>query len=231
MSTRAAIEVRGVTYAFGRQGVLRDVSFAVLSGQSVAIRGANGAGKTTLLRCLASAIRPQAGEVRWFGQAATSEPATRRLVGWVAHETHLYSQLTVHENLTFAARMCDVPRPAGAAERWLHNVGLWEQANQLPSRLSRGMRQRAAIARAMLHNPEILLLDEPFSSLDIEGKAWLLDLLGKIRDQGRTICFVAHDRETVAQLAQRVLELHSGRVREVECRTCGTPPALPARVA
>lgn len=231
MTAVAAIEVTGVTYAFGRQVVLREVSFTMEAGQCVAVRGPNGAGKTTLLRCLASAIRPLAGEVRWFGRSAGSDPANRRLIGWVAHETHLYSQLTVHENLTFAARMAGVLKPAGAAERWLHQVGLREYAGQFPSRLSRGMRQRAAIARALLHSPEILLLDEPFSSLDSDGKAWLLRLLRGQCDQGRTVCFVAHDPETVVSLAHRVLEVRSGRVVEVEASGLGSQPALPTRAA
>ena len=231
MSMGTAIEARGVTYAFGRQVILREVSFTLEAGQCVAVRGANGAGKTTLLRCLASAIRPQAGEVRWFGRPAASDPADRRLIGWVAHETHLYSQLTLHENLTFAARMASVLKPAGAAERWLHHVGLWEHAGQFPSRLSRGMRQRAAIARALLHSPEILLLDEPFSSLDVEGKAWLLRLLRDQCEQGRTVCFVAHDQQTVARLARRVLEVRAGRVVEVEASGVGSEPALPTRAA
>jgi heme ABC exporter ATP-binding subunit CcmA len=219
---RPAIELDAVSCAFGRQVVLRRLSFAVGAGESVAVRGANGAGKTTLLRCLAAAIRPIAGEVRWFGRPAASNPVARRLIGWVAHETHLYSHLTLQENLAFAARMCGVPKPAQAARQWLGEVGLLDCAGRFPSGLSRGLRQRAAIARALLHDPAILLLDEPFSSLDADGRAWLLRLLAELRDRGRTICFVAHDAEVVEHLADRTLELRSGRV----CEPRNDPPGV-----
>ncbi len=228
---RVAIEVAGVTYAYGSRAVLRNATFTIDCGETVAVRGANGAGKTTLLRCLASAIRPQSGEVRWFGQRSVSSPVARRWIGWTAHEIRLYSQLTLRENLTFAARMCDVSRPAEAAEHWLGEAGLRDRAHLTPAQLSRGVQQRATIARALVHDPAILLLDEPFAGLDAEGRGWLLGLLRKLQEEGRTICFVAHETEMIQRLAQRTFDVCSGHVFETEVRIPHASTPLPARAA
>ena len=209
-----AIEVRGLSKSFGHRAVFSNVDFDVAEGQSVALYGANGAGKTTLLRCVASVIRPGTGEVRWFGEPA-SNPAARRLIAMVAHETRLYPHLTLKENLIFAARMCDVPRPARRAERLLHDAGLPLHAHRLPRQISRGMQQRVAIARALVHDPCILLLDEPFAGLDAEGADWLLGLLAGLRDRRRTVCFATHDRPKAQRLADRLFRLRSGRLEEL----------------
>ncbi len=214
--TTIAIQARGLSRLFGNRAVFRDVDLDVAQGQSVALRGANGAGKTTLLRCLASALRPSTGEVRWFGRPAAANPAARRLIAWVAHETLLYPHLTVRENLTFAARMCDVPRPLQRADQWLRNIGLQAHAHRLPAEISKGMRQRLSVARALVHDPRILLFDEPFSSLDAAGADWLLDLLGQLLRRGRTLCFATHDLQTARRLANRVLYLQSGLLQDVE---------------
>jgi heme exporter protein A len=139
----------------------------------------------------------------------------RRLVGIVAHESGLYANLTLRENLTFAARMSRMDDPRRAVDHWLDATGLAPHAEEVPTRLSRGMRQRLAVARALIHDPPILLLDEPFTSLDAAGAEWLLALLAGLRDRGRTICFVAHDDARIQRLAQRVLELRQGKVYDV----------------
>jgi heme ABC exporter ATP-binding subunit CcmA len=212
----AAIEVRRLSKTLGRRTVLSGVDFQIAAGQSVALTGANGAGKTTLLRCLASILRPTAGLVRWFGRPAAGNPEARRLVGWVAHESLLYPQLTLRENLAFAARMCDVAQPWQRADELLAGTGLAPYAARLPAAISRGMRQRLAVLRALVHRPRILLLDEPFSGLDAEGTAWLGQLLGELRAAGRTLCFATHDEAVVCRLADRVLEVRRGRVEEIE---------------
>ena len=209
----AAIEVVRLSKAFDNQVVLRDISCQVAEGESVALTGGNGAGKTTLLRCLAAAVRPDRGEVRWFGQAAGARSAARRLVGMAAHESQLYARLTLRENLIFAARMCGAARPAERAAELLDGAGLGRHADRLPRQVSQGMRGRASIMRSLVHDPKIVLLDEPFSGLDDQGADWLGRLLGQLRDRGRTVCFATHDRQKSRSLADRVLFLQSGRLR------------------
>lgn len=213
-----AIEVRRLSKSFGQRLVLNEVDLAVAEGESVALEGANGAGKTTLLRCLASVIRPTAGSVRWFGRPAVGDPAARRLVGMVAHESRLYPHLTLRENLVFAARMYDVPKPLDRADELLADIGLCAHADRTPTELSRGMRQRLAVAQAVVHDPPILLLDEPFTGLDREGTNWLLRLLVDYRARRKTLCFALHDEERMQTLADRILELRLGRVKPREAR-------------
>lgn len=214
--TRIAVETKGLCKVFGSRVVLSQVDLQIAEGESVALRGANGTGKTTLLRCLASLLRPSSGEVRWFGHPAGVRPAARRLMALVAHETFLYPHLSLRENLIFAARMGDVGQPGPRADQWLREVGLQHQARRLPAQISNGMRRRLAVARAVLHDPRILLLDEPFSGLDAAGIDWLLDLLLRLRRQGRTLCFTTHDEEKIRQLAERTFRIGSGRLEEVE---------------
>lgn len=179
----------------------------------VALLGANGAGKTTLLHCLAGSLRPLVGEVLWFGNPAIRTPSARRLVGFVGHECGLYLALTAWENLLFAGRMTGVDRPAARAAELLSAVGLDQSARQHVGCLSRGMRQRLALARAVLHEPPLLLLDEPFTSLDSDSCAWLAEFLGRLRDNGRTVLFTTHDMGQGSRLADRLLRLEAGRVR------------------
>jgi heme exporter protein A len=215
MDPQTAIRTSQLSKAFGGRTVLAAVDLAIAPGQCVAITGANGAGKTTLLGCLASALRPDGGAVYWFGRPAGRDAALRRQIGLVAHETGLYSHLTARENLLFAARMTAADDPDGRAGRWLAWAELSRHAGAVPPRLSRGMRQRLAIARALIHDPPIVLLDEPFSSLDAAGSQWLSSLLADLRDRGHTICFVTHEEGQVRRSASRVLELCDGKVYDV----------------
>jgi len=209
-----AIRALHLSKAFAGRAVLDGLDLEIAAGEAVALTGANGAGKTTLLGCLAAALRPTSGEIRWFGHS-TRDVSLRRWIGMVAHESGLYPHLTLHENLMFAARMAGIGSPAGHADRWLALTGLAPHAAVLPTRLSRGMRQRLAIARAMIHDPPILLLDEPFTALDAAGAEWLLTLLTDRRDRGHTILFITHEGEKIQRLAQRVLELRGGTVWDV----------------
>ena len=206
-----AIEVAGLFKTLSGRPVLRGVEMTVPTGRIAALSGSNGAGKTTLLKCIAGLIRPERGEVRWFGRPAAADADARRLVGMVSHETALYPQLSLRENLRFAARLGDLSEPCRQADDWLERLGLSTCANCLPAEVSRGMRQRLAVARALIHAPSILLLDEPFSALDGEGSAWLAALLRQLRGQGCAICFVTHDPEKTRQLADLVYHLHGGR--------------------
>jgi heme ABC exporter ATP-binding subunit CcmA len=211
-----AIQARGLSKEFGNRWVLRGVDLEVDAGECIALTGANGSGKTTLLRCLASLTRPTQGEVRWFGRSAAGGPADRRLIGMVAHETWLYPQLSLRENLIFAARMCGLRQAAVRADRLLDTMGLTPNSASLPGQVSQGMRQRVAVARAIAHQPRILLLDEPFAGLDAQGIHWLTDLMTDQGGAGTTICFTTHDRATAVQLAGRRFELRAGRLCEPE---------------
>ncbi len=179
-----AIEVCRLSKLFGRRPVLEGLDFAIAAGSSVALCGANGSGKTTLLGCLAAVIRPTAGEVRWFGQCPANDHHARRLIGMVAHESRLYPHLSLRENLLFAARMYGLAQPARRADDWLEQCGLQAYRHLTPAETSKGVRQRAALARAMIHEPPILLLDEPFAGLDAEGSQWLRRVLDEHRRRG-----------------------------------------------
>ncbi|MFZ1936197.1 MAG: heme ABC exporter ATP-binding protein CcmA [Thermoguttaceae bacterium] len=213
--SQSAIRATGLSKAFDGRMMLNAVDLEIACGESVALIGANGAGKTTLLGCLASVLRPDSGEVRWFGDLVGRDVRLHRRIGMVTHETGLYSHLTLRENLIFAAKMSGIDGAPHLAERWLDTAGLTPHANALPTRLSRGMRQRLAVARALIHSPPLLLLDEPFTALDAEGVEWLLALLADLHERGHTICFVTHERQKIDRLAQRILELREGRVHDI----------------
>jgi heme exporter protein A len=213
--TSPAVRAFELTKHYGSRTILRRIGLEIAAGESVALRGGNGAGKTTLLRCLASITRPTRGEVWWLGRSAYGNPALRRWVGMVAHESRLYPHLTLRENLVFAGRMYGIAEPAERADQLLAEVGLAEHARRLPTQVSRGMGQRVAVARALVHQPPILLLDEPFSGLDAEGCAWLMHTLVTLRETGCAICFSTHDEALAEQLADRVWELRCGRLYEL----------------
>ncbi len=209
-----AIRTVGLSKRFGNRLILREIDVEIAAGEFVALKGANGAGKTTLLRCLAGIARPSSGEVRWFGKAVSENPSQRQLVGVVAHESGLYPQLTLRENLLFAARMCGVNKPGIRAYESLARTGLMAHAGRQPGQISKGMRQRIVLARAILHDPPILLLDEPFSALDADGSDWLGKLLLEKRAAGCAVCFATHDDRQIEHLADRVLHLHAGQLIE-----------------
>jgi ABC-type multidrug transport system ATPase subunit len=225
---QAAIRANHLSKAFDGRTVLVDLDLEIPAGQCVALTGMNGAGKTTLLNCLASVLRPDGGEVRWFSQLVGRNVALHRWMGMVAHHSGLYPHLTLRENLTLAARLSGIGNSRCRTELWLEMTGLEPQAGALPTRLSHGMRQRLAVARALIHDPPLLLLDEPFTGLDAGGAEWLATLLAELRDRGRTICFVTHEREKIRRLAQRVLELREGKLYEATATEDDCYPAIHA---
>jgi heme exporter protein A len=197
----AAVALEGIGRAYGERVALRDVSFTLPAGATVAVFGANGAGKTTLLRILAGLLRPHAGRATVLG--ATPELARGR-IGLLAHEPMLYRDLTVRENLRFHARLHGVE--GARVEALLDQVGLAARADDPVRTLSRGMTQRAAICRAVLHEPELLLLDEPLANLDPGGAAAVGPLL-----TGPARVLISHDAEQGLAQADWVLGLRGGR--------------------
>jgi heme exporter protein A len=208
-----AVRAEGLERRFAGTPVLAGVDLVVAPGDVVALLGANGAGKTTLLRCLALLLRPSAGRLALFGTDATAAPpALRRRLGWVGHESCCYADLTGAENLALYARLfglCDGPARVDEAIAW---AGL-EAAARRPVRVySRGMAQRLALARALLHQPDLLLLDEPFTGLDPPGAEALATRLAALAAAGRAVVLASHDLERLAPLATRLVILRRGRV-------------------
>jgi heme exporter protein A len=213
-----AVQATQLSKLFGNRMVLRGIDLQITAGECVALMGSNGSGKTTLLRCLAAMTRPSAGEVRWFGKPAAIDPEQRRRVGMVSHESRLYGHLTLGENLLFAARMCGVNDPPSRVKKLLEELGLRALADRPVRQISKGMRQRLSVARAVIHEPAILLLDEPFSGLDTTSRDWLSGLMKKLRASGCAICFTTHDEAQTREIADRKLVLHDGTTIEIKER-------------
>jgi heme exporter protein A len=207
-----AIEVSGLAKQLGGRTILRDVHFSLLRGEIVALIGANGAGKTTLLRCLATATQPSAGTIRWLAQPQLTTVQLRRCLGYAGHDSCLYPQLTVEENLLFAARMYGVTADADRVSRQLLAAGLAGTGPVLCGRLSQGMRRRVSILRAIVHDPAIVLLDEPSTGLDQRGHHWLVQILLGLKQRQCCVGFVTHEPQLLHDVADRVLEIRDGRV-------------------
>jgi heme ABC exporter ATP-binding subunit CcmA len=192
------LRAEALRHAFGPVWALDGITFSLQPGRTLVIFGPNGAGKTTLLKTLAGLIRPASGSVQIDGG--------RRAIGWIGHQTHLYNHLTVRENLLFWASLYDVP--AGErerrADRLLAQLGLADRANQPVQALSRGLAQRATIARALVHEPTVLLLDEPFTGLDLAAAGDFRRLLVDYAATGRSVVLATHNVEEGAELASEI---------------------------
>lgn len=205
------IEVRSLIKTFGIKPVLRGLDLKVEAGEFVALLGPNGAGKTTLLRILASLARPSLGEVRLAGyQLPAQAAAVRRVLGVVSHQPLLYGDLTAEENLRFYARLYGLPDARRRIDEILALVGLDRRRKDRVREYSRGMQQRLAIGRAVLHDPRVLLFDEPHTGLDQDASAMLDSILRQVASQGRTILMTSHDLLRAADLATRIDILSNG---------------------
>ena len=202
----------GLRHAFGAVRALDDVSFTLLPGQTLAVFGPNGAGKTTLLKALAGLIHPDGGRA--------SVEGGRRSVGWIGHQPQLYGHLTVRENLRFWASLYDVTAAAVAAREGdlLSRLGLTEHGDRAVRFLSRGLVQRVAIARALIHDPRVLLLDEPFTGLDRTAAEEFRRLLAEQAATGRATVLVTHNVEEGTELATHVAFMRAGRFMALEPR-------------
>ena len=201
-----AVALRELARAYGDRVALAGLTLELPRGATLAVFGANGAGKTTLLRVLATLLRPHGGEVRVLGRALPREGwAVRGRIGLVAHDPLLYRDLTARENLRFHARLHDVPPARG--EELLEAVGMARRGDEPVRSLSRGMAQRVAICRALLHEPELLLLDEPLANLDPGAAGAVAPLIGR----GPARVLISHDVEQGLAEADLVLGLRGGR--------------------
>jgi heme exporter protein A len=206
-----AVAVAGLRRDYGERPALDGVGFELAAGESLVVLGPNGAGKTTLLRVLATLLRPTAGKVRVLGASLPGEAwKARGRIGFLGHEPLLYRELSGRENLRFHARLHGLRgEPAEARiAALLSAAGMERRADQRVAELSAGMRQRVAICRCVLHEPELLLLDEPDSNLDAEGRELVRELIGP--GGGRTRVLVTHDPERALPDADQVLQLGAG---------------------
>lgn len=210
-SLHMEIQVRKLVKRFGLKPVLRGLNFQVQSGEFVALLGPNGAGKTTFLRILASLSRPSMGEV-WIAGHRLPEQASavRRSLGVVSHLPLLYGDLTAEENLLFYGKMYGVVDLRKRLEEVLEMVGLAGRKRDLVRTFSRGMQQRLAIGRAVLHDPEVMLFDEPHTGLDQDACTMLDNVLREVAARGRTVVMTSHDLARVADLASRFDVLSKG---------------------
>ena len=207
-----AISLRGAGRRYGERAALRDVTLDLAVGKTLVVFGPNGAGKTTLLRMLATLLRPHAGEVRVLGRKLPDDGwAVRAKVGFLGHEPLLYRELSGRENLRFHARLHAIPAASARVEEVLDGVGMARRADDPVAELSRGMVQRLAVARAVLHEPELLLLDEPLSNLDPAAVAQVQPLIGAI--SGRTRVLTSHDPVGGLAGADVALGLKAARVQ------------------
>ena len=206
-----AIAVAGLRRDYGDRPALDGVGFELAAGESLVVLGPNGAGKTTLLRVLATLLRPSGGEVRVLGCSLPDEAwKLRGRIGYLGHEPLLYRDLSGRENLRFQARLHGIDRAAGDAriEELLRAVGMERRADERVAELSAGMRQRLSICRCVLHEPELVLLDEPDSNLDVEGRELARELIGPAVSATRVV--VTHDPERHLPEADQVLRLGIG---------------------
>lgn len=219
----AAVRAQGLFRRYGFHWALRALDLSVPRGIRLAVIGANGSGKTTFLKIIATALRPTRGVVEVLGFDVTKSPDdVRRRVGLLSHYTYLYDDLTALENLRFAAAMYGVPGDDGVLDSALGSVGLTRVRDARVRTFSSGMRKRLALARATLHGPDLLLLDEPYGALDSAGLRWVDGLLRSASERGATAIVATHHVERVLPLVERVVWLVEGRVAYD-----GVPEGLP----
>jgi heme exporter protein A len=208
-----AVRTQALGYLIENRPILRDVSVYIPQGQFTALLGANGAGKSTLLKMLATLTQPTQGRLHLFGIAVNRDSAkVRSRIGLIGHGAMLYRDLTAMDNLIFFGRLYGLPDPAQRAEKLLRFVGLSSRRDDPVKTFSRGMVQRVSIARALMHDPDLLLADEPFSGLDAPSSRVLVELLNNLRAQDKTIMLATHDIDQAFTLADQVIVLRRGRV-------------------
>lgn len=214
------LELVDVSRSFGRRKALSHVSLTCRAGEIVGLLGPNGAGKSTLLSIVSTLLTPSAGEVRYGGRTAADIGAgLRSRLGLLAHDLHLYPELTAQENLTFFGELYGLSDVPARVIRALALAGLSDRASDFVSGFSRGMRQRLALERALLHEPRLLLLDEPFTGLDDASGRALIGRLKKLRVDGRLVVLATHDLDLAAEVLDTAVILRDGKLVAVEAQT------------
>lgn len=211
--TDTLISVNQVEKTFGSRWALRNISFSVEPGQIVALVGPNGAGKTTLLRIIATLARPSSGEI-FIGKIPVAQhaAAARGAIGFVGHQTFMYDSLTAEENLRLYARLYDIGDVAARVRAVAARVGIEHRLKDVARTLSRGLQQRLTLARMLLHEPAVLLLDEPYTGLDKLAADQLDEIMLGAKREGRAVLFSTHDLERGLGVADRALVVHGGRI-------------------
>jgi heme exporter protein A len=225
------IQFSNVEKRYGMRMALRGVSLEIAAGECVALVGHNGSGKTTLLKIAAQLSRPSRGKLSFYsGDTPLTTDEVKSRSGMVAHHILVYDELTAEENLVFFAKLFGLRDPIQRARQSLEPVGLANRADDLVRTFSRGMRQRLAIARALLPSPQLLLLDEPAAGLDPEGQQWLGTTLTSLHDAGCTIIMSTHGRNETQGAVTRAIRLEGGNVTH-DSGAGGNPISLLAMAA
>lgn len=212
MNSLARLNVVDVARHYGRRKALSQISFTCSGGEMVGLLGPNGAGKSTLLNILATILTPSKGTIEYGDMPAADSAAIRSHLGMLGHDLFLYPELTARENLRFFAHLYGLSDASSRALSALERAGLAERADDLVSGFSRGMRQRVALERALLHDPKLILLDEPFTGLDQTSTQALVDRLRERQRSGCMIVLATHDLDVADGLLTRAIFLKNGRI-------------------
>ena len=216
--TLPAVDVTGVSRTFGSRRAVNGVDLSLMPGECLALFGPNGAGKTTLIRMIAGLIKPTTGTVRVGGRSLRDDAAARSQVGLISHQSMLYGALTVRENVEFAAKLHGMPDSPQAAVGALEQMRIMDRANSPVRALSRGLQQRVSIARAIVHEPRVVLLDEPYTGLDAAGGAALTDMLQILRGSGAALVLVTHNVDEGLAVSSHAAIMLDGRIaRRDDC--------------
>lgn len=208
-----AIEIEALTKRFGMRWALNDIDFILPQGELLAVFGPNGAGKTTLIRILSTLMKPTSGRVAILGYNLEEDgQRLRRAVGVLTHQPLLFENLTAYENLKFYGQMFQVKDLKAKINALLYDVGLMEYGDQLVGTFSRGMQQRLAIARALIHQPSLLLMDEPHTGLDQNGILYLNETLKGLLNEGKTVVMTSHDFDKGLALCSKAAILNNGHL-------------------
>ena len=225
----ALIEVRALERSFGARRAVAGIDFALAAGECLALFGPNGAGKTTLLRMLAGLLKPTRGQATIAGVMLPAGVAARAMVGLISHTSMLYEALTARENVEFSARLHGVADHRRATSDALARMRILDRADTPVRALSRGMQQRVSIARAVVHGPRVLLLDEPYSGLDEMGGNALSSLLGELRASGAAMLMVTHNIAEGLAVATQAAIMREGRFVRHDARSAIDPAVYAAQ--
>ncbi|HEX2723050.1 MAG TPA: ABC transporter ATP-binding protein [Gemmatimonadaceae bacterium] len=222
----AVVATEALTRSFGARRAVDGVTLSVGTGETLALFGPNGAGKTTLLRMLGGLLRPSSGKAQIGDAILPGGPEVRGRIGVISHQTLLYDALTARENVEFAARLYRVRDPRDKATEALDRMRVLDRADTPVRALSRGLRQRVSVARAIVHSPSVVLADEPFTGLDVAGAKALASLLGELRAAGAALILVTHNIDEGLGLATHAAIMDRGRLVRHEIRSAVNPSSF-----